>query len=341
MTTPTIAVAVTAWALIGSILPIQAAVVVDAFGSGANAFAIEFVDIGNAGNGNDAGAGGGSSFSPHGGVPYNYRMAVTETPQDWITKATNVGMANVTAGAWASEQPAADMTWYEAAAFVNFLNTSTGHHAAYQIDTAVTALTLWTSPEAWQTGGENLYRHKDAYYFLPSEDEWYKAAYHQNDGVTPNYWDYATGSNAIPTAVPSGTGAGTAVYKQDTGSFEPTSVTLAGGSSAYGTMGQNGNAWEWQEGAFIGPNDSSSEERAVRGGVWFADETFLRSSLRTRGAPSSSGAPVGFRVASIPESSTAMMLIGSSVLLLFWRSRFLLSDKPIRAAGMNMNRRLA
>jgi len=51
------------------------------------------------------------------------------------------------------------------------------------------------------SGGENLYRHKDAYYFLPSENEWSKAAYHQNDGVTANYRDYATGNNTIPTAV--------------------------------------------------------------------------------------------------------------------------------------------
>jgi hypothetical protein len=46
----------------------------------------------------------------------------------------------------------------------------------------VTALTLWSSAQAWQVGGQNLYRHKDAYYFLPSEDEWYKAAFHKNDG---------------------------------------------------------------------------------------------------------------------------------------------------------------
>ena len=77
---------------------------------------------------------------------------------------------------------------------MNWLNTSTGHHAAYQLDIELTTLTPWASVDAWQLGGENLYRHKDAYYFLPNEDEWYKAAYHKNDGVTANYWDYATGA---------------------------------------------------------------------------------------------------------------------------------------------------
>lgn len=57
-------------------------------------------------------------------------------------------------------------------------------------------------------------RHKDAYYFLPSEDEWNKAAYHQNDGVTANYWDYATGSNSIPSqALTDGALAGSAVSR--------------------------------------------------------------------------------------------------------------------------------
>ena len=93
------------------------------------------------------------------------------------------------------------MTWYETAAFVNWLNISTGHHAAYQINTQMNSQILWSSGDAWQAGGENRYRHKDAYYFLPNDDEWYKAAYHKNDGVTANYWDYATGSNNIPDGI--------------------------------------------------------------------------------------------------------------------------------------------
>ena len=76
----------------------------DNFGSGSNAFTIDFVNIGNAGNGNDLGAGGGSYSSPYGHVAYTYRMGVTEVAQDWITKATNLGMTNVTAGAWGEMQ---------------------------------------------------------------------------------------------------------------------------------------------------------------------------------------------------------------------------------------------
>jgi len=245
-------------------------------------------------------------------------MGVTEVSQDWITKATNLGMANVTAGAWAGNQPAANMTWYEAAAFVNWLNTSTGRPAAYQLNGTNTALTLWSSGQAWQAGGENLYRHKDAYYFLPSESEWYKAAYHQNDGVTANYWDYATGSNSIPTAVASGTGAGTAVYNGQPG---PVDVNNDGGLSPYGTRGQNGNAWEWNESAFDGINNSSSENRAIRGGNWFFSEINLRASLRFGNGPAVSNSTVGFRVASVPEPSSTVLMLSAGLLTLARRRR--------------------
>jgi predicted dienelactone hydrolase len=95
----------------------------DAFGSGANSFGIDFVTIGNAGNAQDSGAGGGQYSAPFGAVGYTYRMGVTEVAQDWITKATSAGLTNVTAGAWGGNQPAANVTWYEAAAFVNWPKT--------------------------------------------------------------------------------------------------------------------------------------------------------------------------------------------------------------------------
>jgi hypothetical protein len=42
-------------------------------------------------------------------------------------------------------------------------------------------------------------REPDATWVIPSEDEWYKAAYHYNDGVTGNYFDYPTSSDTVPS----------------------------------------------------------------------------------------------------------------------------------------------
>jgi formylglycine-generating enzyme required for sulfatase activity len=138
--------------------------------------------------------------------------------------------------------------------------------------------------------------------------------------VTANYWDYATGSNSTPIqALTDGTLAGSAVYDGvEAGTpADPADVNLAGGLSAYGTMGQNGNVWEWNESAFDGINNSSSENRAVRGGSWSDTEDFLRSSDRISGFdPSDSLNSVGFRVASVPEPSSTVLMISASLLAL-------------------------
>ena len=178
---------------------------------------------------------------------------------------------------------------------------------------------LWNSADAWQADGENLYRHRESFYFLPNENEWYKAAFQKNDGPTPNYWDYATGSNLAPVAVASGTLDGTAVYQ----SLTPADINLAGGLSSYGIQGQGGNVWEWQESAFNGTNDSPSLGRTIRGGYWPNNEVHLRSSGRTLFGPATSVNNIGFRVASIPEPSTVALTLVASSLLLARRRRSL------------------
>jgi len=302
----------------------------DTFSTGPNGFTIDFVNVGNAGNSSDLGAGGGIYSTAFGAVNYEYRIGVTEISQEMIAKATNSGLANVTAGEWTGGQPAAGATWYEAAQFVNWLNTSTGHHQAYQLNSNLTGLTLWNSADAWQAGGENRFRHKDAFYILPSENEWYKAAYHQNDGVTDNYWDFAGGSNTLPTAVMNGAVENSAVYKSRSWANNPAFVAApanvgeSGGFSPYGTQGQNGNVWEWQESAFDGSNDVGSEGRTVRGGYYGGTSVALRSSSlgRTNFGPATHSNTIGFRVASVvPEPSAVGLLAAVSAFLMSRRRR--------------------
>ena len=298
-------------------LSIQPSAQADTFGTSGNEFTIDFVDIGHAGNAADT--------TTYGAVPYEYRVGKYEICQDTITKATASGMANVTAGSWTGNQPAAYISWYEAAAFVNFLNTDSGKTAAYDltINNGIWSMALWSSEQAWTAGGTNLYRNKDAYYFLPSENEWYKAAYYNAAGT--NYFLYPTASSSVPTAVASGTDAGSAVYNNV--ASVPAIVASAGGLSPYGTMGQGGNVWEWSESAFDGTNSSSSESRAIRGGDWQDPELYLRSSSRNlSGIPTSVSNIMGFRVASvpslsIPEPSTyALLLLGAGAIY-FWKRR--------------------
>jgi formylglycine-generating enzyme required for sulfatase activity len=290
-------------------LNIQPSALADTFGTSGNEFTINFVNIGNTGNAADT--------TGYGAVPYEYRVGTYEITQDAITKATASGMADVTAGPWTGNQPAATISWYEAAAFVNWLNTSTGKQAAYNLTFSGSwSMTLWSSGDAWQAGGENLYRHKDAFYFLPSENEWYKAAYYNPGGS--NYFLYPTGSDTAPTAVASGTSAGTAVYSG--AAAVPALVDSAGGLSPYGTMGQGGNVWEWSESGADGSNSDTTELRAIRGGGW--DVADLSSSVRYVDGPAGESGNIGFRVASVPEPSTAVLVLmagGAWLLRKRWR----------------------
>lgn len=287
----------------------------DNFGTSGNEFTIDFVNIGNAGNAADT--------TSYGAVPYEYRVGKYEISQDAITKATASGMANVTAGPWTGSQPATEISWFEAAAFVNWLNTSTGKTAAYDLawDGSEWSMNLWSSADAWQAGGENLYRNKGAFYFLPSENEWYKAAYYNPGGSS--YFLYPTESDSAPTAVASGTSAGTAVYNN--AASVPATVDSAGGLSPYGTMGQGGNVAEWNESAFDGTNSSSDEARAVRGGDSDDTESLLRSSdwfPYVPYDPFEHGMNyVGFRVASVPEPSTYVLVLMGAGALYLWKRR--------------------
>ena len=283
----------------------------DTFGTSGNEFNIDFVDIGNAGNAADT--------TGYGAVPYEYRVGTYEVTQDAVTKAMASGLADVTAGEWTGNQPVAPFSWYEAAAFVNWLNTSSGKTAAYDLtfSSGSWSMALWSSEQAWTAGGTNLYRNKNAFYFLPSENEWYKAAWYNPAGS--NYFLYPTASSSEPTRVTGGTNAGTAVY--DSVAAVPAIVDSAGGLSPYGTMSQGGNVGEWTESAFDGSNNSPSENRLIRGGSWLNPGNLLRSSGRGNYEATLVDTNFGFRVASVPEPSTYVLVLMGAGALYLWKRR--------------------
>jgi hypothetical protein len=105
-------------------------------------------------------------------------------------------------------------------------------------------MSLWSSTQAWQLGGQNLSGTRTLIYFLTEQDEWYKAAYHQNDGVTANYWDYATGCNSLPLSRQWNRTRDCCLNRPG---GAPAAVQQQRWIESYGTRGQNGNVWEWTE----------------------------------------------------------------------------------------------
>jgi formylglycine-generating enzyme required for sulfatase activity len=288
----------------------------DTFGTGTNQFTIDFTTIGNTNNSADT--------TGYGSVGYAYRIGTYEISQNQITAATASGLQNVTAGAWTGDRPAAHMSWYESAAFVNWLNTSKGFAPAYNLtwSGSTWSMALWTVGNAGYDAN-NQYRNSQAKYFLPSENEFYKAAFGKSDGS--GYYLYPTASNTAPTAVESGTTSGTAVYNNPNWIPPgPASIYQAGGRSSYGTMGQGGNIQEWQESAADGTNNNVGDQRMVRGGYWYKNGDALDSSTRSSFSPTEDRINLGFRVASvvIPEPSTyALIGLGALALVIACRRK--------------------
>lgn len=208
-----------------------------------------------------------------------------------MEKANALGILGVTQSSRGPDRPATQLTFIELARFVNWLNTVAGYTPAYNL-TADGRWSLWPPEEAWTEGGINLYRHRNTHYFVPSADEWYKAAYY--DGS--RYYMYQTRTDNEPLEVASGTIGGTVVYMQPT-EAEPASVDYSGGLSFYGTMAQGGNVREWIETAFDGVNDSTEEALQWRGGCWYDGRSGIRARGSLSGRPNSSNATLGFRLA--------------------------------------------
>jgi formylglycine-generating enzyme required for sulfatase activity len=281
------------------------------FGSGANAFTMDFVTIGNPGNAGD--------YTGFGSVSYTYNIGKYEVSRDMITKANSEGNLGITLldmsnfGGNGANKPAAGITWYEAARFVNYLNTSSGSAAAYKFD-AGGNFQLWSSTDVGYNAN-NLFRNSLAKYFLTSTDEWHKAAYGSSSGT---WYNYPTGSESRPAAVSGGTSGVVYGYQP-----APADTDNAGGLSAWGTMGQGGNVQEWMETAYDVINDSAGEARELRGGAWGSSVlNSVSASDRGNFLPHEGNVDGwGFRIASVPEPSSLSLLALGGVVVALRRRR--------------------
>jgi formylglycine-generating enzyme required for sulfatase activity len=330
--------------------------------SPAGAVTIDMVTVGNPGNANDTvGAG-------YGGVDYSYQIGKYDvtigqytaflnaadpngTNPNGIYNASmgtdlNIAGISYTAGASAGAKyspigsdarPITFVSWFDAARFANWMTNGQGgpgttENGAYTLNNVTT--------------GEAVEANPGAAFRLPTNAEWYKAAYYSptlNSGAG-GYYAYATQSddapgNTIgsdPNQANWNTGAGFSVtqsgdydsnqnYLTDVGAF-------SGSGSFYGTFDQSGNVSQWND---LYPN--ARAVRGVRGGDWNTDNSYVLSSglfgLRT---PSDEESFLGFRLASpfsdpspVPEIDPNTL---GSVLALVLGSLGLLERRRLKAA---------
>jgi formylglycine-generating enzyme len=306
----------------------------------AHAVTIDMVTVGDLGNAND-------TIGPgYGAVNYEYQIgkyavtigqytaflnavAATDTYSlynpDMATDLNVAGISRAGAsdsytysvinnGGNSANRPITYVSWFDAARFANWMTNGQGSGS-----TETGAYTL----VGGQTSGTAPAKNPGAAFYIPTENEWYKAAYYSpvKGGVgLPGYSAYATQSDSAPgNIIGSGTNranyapGGVYAVTQSSGySSSQNYLTDVGAfsdnESFYGTFDQNGNVFQWNDLDGLGPSGSS---RGLRGGYWDDfDAFYLSSTGRLSADPSYEDSYGGFRLASpvpVPEPSTWVM----------------------------------
>jgi sulfatase modifying factor 1 len=219
---------------------------------------------------------------------------------------------------WA-DRPVNFVSWGDAARFCNWLTNDqpsglqaldTTEDGAYYLNGAASREELMT-----------VTRKANAKYVIPTEDEWYKAAYYDPaKSGGPGYWTFATRSDTVPSNVfaypdPGNhanyyNGAnytiGNPYYRNEVGAF-------TNSSSIYGTFDQSGNVWQWNETAL------TSTIRGDRGGAFNQLWDAMPAILRGGEPPNNEGRGMGFRIAGVPEPSNLVLLFLSFSGILIYR----------------------
>ena len=213
-----------------------------------------------------------------------------------------------------ANRPVNFVSWGDAARFANWLHNgqpsgapslATTEDGAYFLDGKMSDFEL-----------ESVVREPDATWVIPTENEWYKAAYHKNDGATANYFSFPTASNAVASNDLIDPDPGNnATYQRPGPDFTigpPYFRTEVGAhensESPYGTFDQGGNVLEFNE------TVPETDIRGIRGGSWFWGDV----SKFTRPVDMHSSdefSDLGFRVARVGGTSQAIPSASAAGLL--------------------------
>jgi len=280
----------------------------------ASAVTIDWVTVGGAGNTCDV-----QSQGCFGAVAQSYRISKTEVTNaqyaeflnakaaadpnalyntnmgsgtGGITRSGSSGSFTYSAIAGRENKPVNYVSFYDSLRFSNWLNNGQGSGDTETGAYTITALGI-TDNSITRNAGANI--------FLTSEDEWYKAAYY--DAVTTSYFAYPAGSDTQTACTVPGATANTANCLSAVGDVTDV-ASYTGSASPNGTFDQGGNVWEWNEAILFGSG------RGWRGGGFLSSGPFnLAASFQSGGNPSIGFDFLGFRVASIPEPGTGLLLM--------------------------------
>ncbi len=198
------------------------------------------------------------------------------------------------------KRPVVYISWYDLARMANWLHygkpstgrselgTTEGTHKTGAYDTRYFPRHY---SEAVEVERLPLYRNKKALYWIPNEDEWYKAAHYDPtiEGKR-KYWDYPVRTHQLPNnSEPPGDEHSVNFFRETFAIGKPFFLTEVGAyplaSSYYQTYDQGGNVWEWLENWRL-RNRGTEKVRAVRGGSATYSEVGLHARNTDPGNPS-------------------------------------------------------
>ena len=179
-------------------------------------------------------------------------------------------------------------------------------------------------------------RNKKALYWIPNEDEWYKAAHYDptREGQR-KYWNFPVRTDELPNNMaPPGDQHSVNFFKDTFSIGKPDFLTNVGeyvyASSYYGTYDQGGNVWEWLENWRL--KDRGSEKvRGVRGGSATYTEIGLHAYNTDPGNPAHEKFIWGGRLARAYVNDTGYIIYSniSYTLRTWFLKRMQFKIKPI------------
>jgi formylglycine-generating enzyme required for sulfatase activity len=231
-----------------------------------------------------------------------YELQLGNTYYGGITRSGGPTNFTYTVKPNMGNKPVSHVTLASAMRFANWLHNG-------QPSGGQTAQT--TEGGAYTISGSSLpLRNATATWFIPSDDEWHKAAYYDprdtaNGGPPGHYWSYAGRSFVAPTAATansvgdiSNPGFNVANYNSNANWNGSTfgNVTTVGSAgplsvSYYGTFDQAGNIAEWND----TPAVPGSPYRTARGGAFNDNATYQSATYRNWCL----GCYTGLRIASV------------------------------------------
>jgi formylglycine-generating enzyme required for sulfatase activity len=313
---------------------------------------LQFVTVGDAGNAAD--------FTGYGAVGYNYQIGTYDvtmaqyaqflnavaqddpfglyspsmgdnfySPNAGISRIGNPGAFSysVTGSAPGRDNmPITCVTWGDAARFCNWLQNgqpngpegdNTTETGAYFLNGATTTAALMAVPSPAHSGPGT------AQYFIPSENEWYKAAYYKSGGTNAGYWSYPTQSSTVPdnTLALANSESNAANYAISDVYTDPANYLTPVGTfvlsqGPYGTFDQDGDVYQWNEANLVGAY------RGIRGGSFDVHGYVLASTGRREDDPTDQNASIGFRVAAsvpVPEPGSLVLVLSCAGGLWLWK----------------------